>query len=272
MNIAPYKKSQSLSRGLAILQALASVPNGSAFISEISQFTGIHRTTIKRLLQTLIEEGFVSKSESDNSYRLGYQVRQLNEGFRDDDWVTDIAIPAMKELVEHTLWPSDLCTLSGSHVVIRETTHRLSSLSFHRGMIGRRLPLLTTAAGRAYFCFCSEKERQQLLSIIQAESSPQAMLACNPAFIHQLVEKIQAQGYADNSGDWDKETHASAIAIPIFHHGKVLSTINIIFLKKILTPEIAADRYLNFLKETVLKVEQNLAEYNQIISPEIDEI
>lgn len=256
--ISPYKKSQSLIRGLAILRALSIAPTGSALISELSQATAIHRTTIKRLLQTLIDEGYVRQSPSDQSYKLSYQVRQLSEGFRDDDWVTDIAAPAINELVKHTLWPSDLCTLSGAAMVIRETSHRFSSLSFHRAMVRKRLPLLTTAAGRAYFCFCSEQERQQLISLIQADPSPQAQLAHDPTFLRQLIEKTQHQGYAVNEGDWNKESNIAAIALPIIYQHRVLATINLVFLKKILTPKVAATRYLKHLKETITKIENQL--------------
>ena len=260
---SPYKKSQSLVRGLAILRALSTASNGSALISELSQTTAIHRTTIKRLLHTLITEGYVRQSPSDNSYRLSYQVRQLSEGFRDDDWVTEIAVPAINDLVKHTLWPSDLCTLSGAAMLIRETSHRFSSLSFHRAMVRQQLPLLTTAAGRAYFCFCSEQERQQLIPLIQTDSSPQAQLAHDPVFLRQLVKKTQRQGYASNEGDWIKESSTAAIALPIMYQQRVLSTINLVFLKKVLSPKAAATRYLNYLKDTVSKIESQLEQYDK---------
>lgn len=257
-SVSPYKKSQSLSRGLALLKALSSAPKGGASISELSRSTNLHRTTIKRLLQTLIAEGYVSQSASDNSYRLSYQIRQLSEGFTDDEWISEVATPAIGRLLQHTLWPSDLCTLQGAAMVIRETTHRFSALSFHRSMIRQRLPLLTTAAGRAYFCFCSEYEREQLLPIIKADNSSQAQLAHSPSFIQQLVQKTQKQGYASNEGDWDKESQTAAIALPVFHQEKILSTINIVFLKKVLTPQEAAERYLELLKESIQGIEQKL--------------
>ncbi len=254
----PYKRSQSLARGLAILQVLSTTPSGSAQISELSQRTGIHRTTVKRLLHTLIAEGYVKQSRSDTSYRLSHLVRQLSDGVKDDDWVTEIATPAIGDLLQHTLWPSDLCTLDGAAVVIRETTHRFSSLSFHRGMVRRRLPLLTTAAGRAYFCFCPKQEQQQLLAIIQAEKSPQSPLAHDALFIRQLIEKTQQQGYASNEGDWGKENRVAAIAVPIFYQNRVLATINLVFLKHILTPEAAATRYLTHLNDVVREIEKQL--------------
>lgn len=258
---SPYKKSQSLSRGLAILEALSSAPNGSAFITELSQATAIHRTTVKRLLQTLIDEGYVRCSMSDGSYRLNYRVRQLSDGFTDDEWISQVAAPAIAKLLPHTFWPSDLCTLDGSAMIIRETTHRFSSLSFHRSMVRKRLPLLTTAAGRAYFCFCSESERQQLISFIKADSSAQTQLIQDPFFIPRLIEKTLEQGYASNEGDWDKESSTAAIALPVFYQQRILSTINIVFLKKVLSPKEAATRYLALLAQTVHEIEQELNQH-----------
>lgn len=255
---SPYKKSQSLARGLSLLHALSKAPSGSASISELSQAQGLHRTTVRRLLQTLLEEGYVQQSYSDNRYRLSHKIRELSDGYTDEEWISEVAAPAMAGLLQKTFWPSDLCTLDGAEVVIRETTHRFSALSFHRGMIGKRLPLLFTAAGRAYFCFCSDQERQQLLALIQAENSLQSRIAENTTYISQLISKTREQGYASNEGDWDIESNAASIALPIFYKNKILSTINLVFLKKILSPAKAAEQFLPHLKETVRKIENEL--------------
>jgi IclR family mhp operon transcriptional activator len=49
--------------------------------------------------------------------------------------------------LREVLWPTDISTLDVDAMVVRETTHRFSRLSFHRAMVGRRLPLLLTASG-----------------------------------------------------------------------------------------------------------------------------
>lgn len=259
-----YKKNQSLSRGLAILAAISESVTGTATITDISRATGIHRTTVKRLLQTLIDDGFVISILADKSYSLSFKIRQLSEGFTDDEWISQVAAPTIGLLLQDTLWPSDLCTIDGSAVVIRETTHRFSTLSFHRSMIRKRLPLLTTAAGRAYFCFCSDIERQQLLEIIKKEDSPQTKLANNPKFIKNLVKSTVARGYAVNEGDWEKESNITAIALPIFSDVKLMATINIVFLKKIVDPFKAAEKYLPKLQNAVHVIEQKLSTMKNI--------
>ncbi|SAK93589.1 DNA-binding transcriptional activator MhpR [Caballeronia hypogeia] len=58
--------------------------SGRATSQQISDAIGLHRTTVRRLLETLVEEGFVRRSESDESFRLTLNVRSLSEGFTDD--------------------------------------------------------------------------------------------------------------------------------------------------------------------------------------------
>ena len=50
---ATYPHVQGLSRGLAILHAINLSPEGWASIAGLSATTGLHRTTVRRLLETL---------------------------------------------------------------------------------------------------------------------------------------------------------------------------------------------------------------------------
>jgi len=50
---ANYRHVQGLSRGLAILRAINRSPNGWITIAELAALTGLHRTTVRRMLETL---------------------------------------------------------------------------------------------------------------------------------------------------------------------------------------------------------------------------
>jgi IclR family transcriptional regulator, mhp operon transcriptional activator len=255
---ATYRHVQGLSRGLAILHAINLSHDGWATIAELSVTTGLHRTTVRRLLETLQTEGYVRRSVSDDSYRLNQKIRQLSDGFTDDEWISEVANPVLGELLQKVIWPSDLCTLDGDSMLVRETTHRFSALSFHRAMIRQRMPLLFTSAGRAYLAYCSHEERQQLLGLLIAGHDEQANFARNQVLVEQMLEKVRLQGYASNEGEWKKQAKIAAIALPIRHHGNVLASINIVFLKKAMHINEAAERYLPVLKAAVEKIQECL--------------
>jgi IclR family mhp operon transcriptional activator len=263
---AIYRNVQGLSRGLSILRAISLSPNGWASIADLSTATGLHRTTVRRMLETLQAEGYVRRSASDDSYRLNLKVRQLSDGFTDDEWISEVANPVLGELLQKVVWPSDLSTLDGDSMLVRETTHRFSPLSFHRAMIRQRMPILFTSAGRAYLAYCSDEERKQILQLLVAGNDEQANFARNRVLVMQMLEKVRRQGYATNEGEWSQQTKIAAIALPIRHKEHVLAAINIVFLKKAVGIPEAAERLLPHLQAAVEKIETSLNESDELVS------
>lgn len=87
-----YKTVRGLTRGLMLLNMLNKL-DGGASVGLLAELSGLHRTTVRRLLETLQEEGYVRRSPSDDSFRLTIKVRQLSEGFRDEQWISALAAP-----------------------------------------------------------------------------------------------------------------------------------------------------------------------------------
>lgn len=255
---ASYRHVQGLSRGLLLLHELSRSPKGWATIVELSAKTGLHRTTVRRMLETLQTEGYVRRSRSDDSYRLSQKIRQLSDGFTDDEWISEVANPVLGELLQKLVWPSDLCTLDGDCMLVRETTHRFSPLSFHRAMIRQRMPLLLTASGRVYLAFCDPEQREQILGLLASGTDAQAALARNRALVDPLLQRIRSQGYATNDGEWSAQQQISAIAVPVLFQNKPLATISVVFLRKAMTVQDAARRYLPELQAAIAKIEDRL--------------
>ena len=251
---SPYKFLRGLSRGLDVLRAINFSSRGRATCAELSGATGIHRTTVRRILETLQAEGLVRPSESDDTYQLTLKVRELSEGFTDRERISSAATPVMGELMQAVVWPSDLSTPDGDSLLVRETTHRFSPLSFHRAMVGRRLPMLLTAAGRAYFCHCPKQEREQILEMIRSSDGAQAQLARDDRFVNALVRKVKADGFGTNTGEWTVERKIGALAMPILDGKRVLGALNIVYLTSALTSAQAIERFSRPLKTAVDKI------------------
>lgn len=256
---ADYSTVRSLVRGLDLLRTLNRHEKGRASLTQLANGTGLHRTTVRRLLETLIEEGYVRRSESDDRYVLALKVRSLSEGFTDDERVSSVAGPVLGDLLQQVRWPSDLCTPDGGAMLIRESTHRFSALSFNPAMVGEHLPMLITAAGRAYFCYCADEEREALLALLR-EDPVQGKLAADRRLIDNLVEQTRARGYSSNEGDWAAERKIGAIAVPVFEAGKVIATLNVIYLTRAISHAEAAKRYLPALHRASQQIEAALAQ------------
>ncbi|WP_370681452.1 DNA-binding transcriptional regulator [Comamonas sp. GB3 AK4-5] len=255
---ADYKEVRSLSRGLAILQALNRAPGGMASTTMLAETTGVHRTTVKRILETLRAEGFVRRGEKEGQYYLTFAVRSLSEGFADDDWVEQVALPLMRAAVPELMWPCDLGTLEGGFMVVRESTHRFSLLSQHRGMIGEKLPLFFTAMGRAYLAACAEDELEGLLALLAQRNDAVGHMAKDRAAVDELIAKTRARGYAVNVGDWDREAPFGAIAVALRSGHRLIGGVNLIFPKSAVSPEDIEARYLPRLKRLAQRMGRDI--------------
>jgi len=256
-----YTNVRGLARGLEVLQALNRTTGGLATSQQISDMTGLHRTTARRMLETLVESGFVRRSASDDSFRLTLNVRSLSEGFTDDERIATLAPPIMASLLQRVAWPSDLTTPDGDAMIIRETTHRFSQLSFHRSMVGRRLPMLLTAAGRAYFAMCPDEERTDILDLLRsgAGGQEQQALASNDALVRSLIKRVRTDGFGANHGDWAAQNKIGAVAVPIISQQKLLASLNIVFLLRAVSPSEAQRRYVPELQHAAAQMVALLA-------------
>ena len=255
-----YANVRGLSRGLQVLRALNAMENGRANSQQLSEATGLHRTTVRRLLETLVEEGFVRRSTSDDSFRLTLDVRSLSEGFTDDERIATVAPPIMGRLMQRVVWPSDLTTPDGDAMIIRETTHRFSPLSFHRAMVGRRLPILLTAAGRVYFSMCPDAEREDILEVLRsgAGGEQQLKLAMDDVYIRNLIRQTRKDGFGSNHGDWADQRKIGALAVAIQAEGRVLASLNVIYLEQAITPAEATRRFVPALQQAAKEMVESL--------------
>ncbi|MGH2340942.1 helix-turn-helix domain-containing protein [Segnochrobactraceae bacterium EtOH-i3] len=249
-----YKTVRALEKGLDLLVELNR--RGRAKPAELARETGIDRTTVYRLLETLMARGLVERSPSDDCFTLRAGVRQLSEGFTAADATARLVAPELGRLLPKVLWPSDFAAFERGWMVIRETTHRYSPFSVHRAMVGRLRPFLRSAMGRAVLAGAEPAERSTMVEIALRTHAVAANEA-TPAAIEALVSDVQGKGYATSVGG--SEDHISAIALPVQGPRGVVGAINIVFFRSALSPEVAAERYLPALRETVRAVEERLA-------------
>jgi len=249
-----YKPVRGLARGLAVLEAINHAPGGFVRISELAARVGMHRTTVKRLLETLAAEGYVRRSDSDERYVLTMRVRRLADGFTDDEWLGETAAPVLGELLKSVVWPTDIATLDGDAMVIRETTHRFSPLAFHRAIVGMRLPLLLSALGRAYLAHCPRSEREELLRLLRNRGDEEARRAADASYVRAALARARRDGYATNDETWQAGRLVTALAVPIQREGRVLACLSVVYREKAVPTSQAAARFVPRLKAAAAQI------------------
>jgi IclR family transcriptional regulator, mhp operon transcriptional activator len=251
------KPIRSFARGLAVLSAINR--HGSATALTLARETGVPRATVYRLLQTLLDDGYVGRGTADDRFHLQLKVRGLSEGFEDEQWITAIAGPALVELTRRTAWPCDVSRLEGLKMVIHETTHRIAPLSIDRNMVGQELPILGSSSGLAYISFAPKEERDTLLALLARSSDPHDALARDMAQVSRLILSTRRRGYGLRQGGkiWP---HTGSLALPIRVGRRILGCINTVWMARVISVKEGVNRCLEPLRETRQLIEQKLAE------------
>jgi len=105
--------SQTLARGLAALQLVATSPTGLT-VQQVADDIGVHRTIAYRLLSTLAQFRMVAKGE-DGRYRSAAALAVLGASF--DNNVRQLSVPTLRALADEQLpWEN-------VHVFQRLNTH-----------------------------------------------------------------------------------------------------------------------------------------------------
>ncbi|AON56803.1 DNA-binding transcriptional regulator [Herbaspirillum seropedicae] len=248
INPQTYREVRGLSRGIAVLRALNAMPGGIGGVADLARASGLHRTTVKRLLETLKAEGLVHQKDDGASYALGFEVRRLSEGYVSADWIDQVASPAMHKHLRSLSWPSDLATPDSGFMIVRESTHRASLLSQHRATIGLHIPTLVSSLGRAWLANCSQEEREVTLAVLRKRTDSIGELARDNAYVRRILRETRKRGYAVNRGEWLSEASVTAIALPILITGQAIGAINLVLQSNVVTDREIAVRYVPLLR------------------------
>ncbi|MBM4191814.1 MAG: helix-turn-helix domain-containing protein [Gammaproteobacteria bacterium] len=248
---------RALIRGLDTLTVL-NLRNG-ATVSEVAQEIRLPRTTTYRILETLSHAGFVYRDANDDHYRLTIMVRGLSDGFDDEAWVTQIARPYIHELGKEIVWPVAIASLSGTSMMVRESTDHRSPLAVERYSAGFRVPLLTSSSGRVCLAFSSPTQRESLLEILMRSSREEDALAKNRTELMKILNDARIQGYA-SAIRARRVSDEISMAVPILIEDLVLAAVTIRFSATAIPLKLAVERFLPKLRDTAQKIRQTFSE------------
>lgn len=242
---------RAFKRGLDVLQEVNR--SGGIRAGDVARALDLPRPTVYRLLETLEELGYVARSASDDRFRVTRLALSLGDGYDPGVVICQAAAPYLAELSKTLVWPVDLSTYENAAMVVQETTHSRSPLSIDRGMIGKRLPMLRTSAGRAYLAACPARERDLIVSHLRRidEAGDRAFL--DRGRLDQMIAETQARGYAIRSeGEYNPKT--ASIAVPIVRNEIVFGCISIIWIRTALAIDRAIADFVAPLRDVAAAI------------------
>lgn len=155
-------------------------------------------------------------------------------------------------------WPTDITTLDVDAMVVRETTHRFSRLSFHRAMVGRRLPLLLTASGLTWLAFAPTRNATPSSACWPPVRKLSIQLAREPERLAAILARTRQNGYGENFRSWRQEEKIASIAVPVCSQQRVIGCLNTVYIASAMTIEQAAQKHLPALQRVARQIEARM--------------
>lgn len=249
---------RSISRSIAALKAINE--HGSLTMMEISRAAQVPYPTACRIVQTLLFEGLVEQEPSRKRYRATALVQSLAHGFQHRDRLVSVARPHILALTKELGWPISIAIRVGRRMMLRDSTHANTALTFENYYPGFTLPLLDSASGKLSLAFAADEEREMVLGWME-ESSSMDLEYLRAAKLGLNVERIRAEGYAVQGRNHYNRTpgKTSSIAVPIFKNGDFEAAMTLVFFVNAMKLDDALGRYLSTLKDAAAAISIDLS-------------
>jgi len=249
---------RAISRGLRVLQAINR--GGSISMMQICRQAEIPYPTACRVIETLIKEGMVEREPARKRYRATALVRTLSVGFQDEDALVAVARRHIVALCNRHGWPISVTTRVGHSMMVRDSTHKLTSLTLHHYSPGYTLPIIECSTGKAYLAFCGDEERGAILSGLRRLDGPAEKLAALLLHDDTMLSAIRAKGYATQARNAYTAVpgKTSSLAVPVIKDGVVKGACGLIFFAAAMPMARAEEMFVADLKATAEAIAADL--------------
>lgn len=204
---------QSLNRMLDILEYVAE--NGRpCSLSEITEKTGLPKSTACRIASVLEERGYAAKDSDTGRYIPGLKILSIAGAVLDSLDAAKTAHPFLRELSDKTAETVHLLACDGDYAVYIDKIEYPNTIKLD-SQIGKRVPLYCTAAGKALLSQRSEKEIRAYLERTELVSYTRNTIT-DPALLIEELERIRKKGYSVDNIEY--EENVRCVGAPVMNY------------------------------------------------------
>lgn len=216
---------QSVDRALDIMEYLSEQKRACG-VTEISNSVGLHKSTVHRLLNTLMNRGYVEKDFDSDNYMVGKRVLMLGSSVLDRMDVRTVARPYIRRLSERVNEVVHLSILDGDEAVYIDKVESLRQGSVRmNSQIGKRVPLYCTAVGKILLSALKAEQVAELLTGKEMYKFTAHTIGSVGDYLKEL-DKVRKAGYSTD--EMEHEEGIRCIAAPIYDRkGKITASVSI---------------------------------------------
>lgn len=183
---------QSVDKAARLLRALCD-SNDAMTVGQLSVALDVHKSTVSRLIATLLQHELVAEAGGSRGYRVGPAVLRLASSAARESQLIPVVRPIMEWLAERTGESVNLAVLRGNsvyHLDQIQTSHYVGAVDW----IGRFVPTHVSSTGRVLLATAERRIREAVLGEKLEALTPQTKT--NVEELREVLEHVADVGYA----------------------------------------------------------------------------
>lgn len=211
---------QTVERALMVLEIVAIEPKSQ---KELEEITGLNRSNVRRLVFTLMNNGYLEKDSNTSKFRLGLKVVELSSIRLNQVEIKTEAQPYLRELSLKTNQVCHMGTYADGEVVYIEKIQPVNNINMFSS-IGRRLPVYSSSMGKVLLSQFTDNEVIDILKSVEIKKlTPKTHTDINELI--KQVQKARIDGYAFDVEE--NEDGIFCIGAPIYdYRNKIVAAIS----------------------------------------------
>ncbi len=207
---------QSADRIFAIMEALAE--HGSMRIIDLSEQLGLHKSTVHRLLASLISMGYVTQNEASGAYALTYKLVEMSGKIIKNTDILNLIRPYAEKLSNECEETVHFVKKTGNSVLYIEKleSQSVKARSFRlSSQVGLTRPMYCSGVGKVIMAYLPDDEVKAIWDSSDIEKKTDHTITDFDLMKKELA-LIRKKGYAlDNE---ENELGIRCIAVPVFDY------------------------------------------------------
>lgn len=207
----PKNPIQVADRLFLVLETLSETD--SLGLLELSNRLSLHKSTVHRLLTSLIHLGYVKQDAKTNKYRLTFKIIQIANKMMTKLDILEIARPYLKQLMEKTGETVHLVQLDQNVAVYIDKVEAYQNSVRMVSKVGNHIPIYCSGVGKAIAAQLETKALKRLWDDIEIKKMTPYTIITFSDFIKEL-DGVRQKGYALDNEENEMGVRCIAASLP----------------------------------------------------------
>ncbi|SER69756.1 IclR family transcriptional regulator [Psychrobacillus sp. OK032] len=244
---------QTISRAISILKSF-SRDDRELSLADFHHRLGLSKSSLQRILSTLVSQGFLEKDNEKKTYKLGIELYYLGNLVEEHSHLLRIVKPYLilvRDKTNENVYLNIIENDLRKCIALEEAKHDLMTISY----VGQTSPLYAGASAKLLLAYLTADEIQLYLENMEKEKITNVTKTERDELVEE-IRFINQNGYAISYGE--RVPGVCSVSVPLYNRwNKVIASLSISAPLSRVDDDIVSN-FIQILRETSKSINEEL--------------